>query len=40
MSRIQGELRPRRMRIDGKEDIAMWRALAELDDGKKAVPAH
>jgi YegS/Rv2252/BmrU family lipid kinase len=40
MSRIQGALRPRRIRIAGKEALTMERALAELDEGKKDVPAH
>src|SRR5512139_2482418 len=40
MSRIQGALRPRRMRIAGKEALTMERALAELDEGKKDVAAH
>jgi YegS/Rv2252/BmrU family lipid kinase len=40
MSRIQGADRPRRIRIAGKEAVTMERALAEMDDGKKAVPAH
>jgi YegS/Rv2252/BmrU family lipid kinase len=40
MSRIQGADRARRIRIAGKEAVTMERALAELSDGKKAVPAH
>src|SRR5512139_3141539 len=40
MSRIQGALRPRRIRIAGKEALTMEWALAELDEGKKDVAAH
>ena len=40
ISRIQRALRPRLIRMAGKEGVTMSSALADMGDGKKAAPTH